>query len=221
LQDRGYSIIETVGFLTLVCLIDGVIAYAAAVRGRELLATGALLAGIVPLVRFRFVGHHECGMLTQFLGRWMMHLAGRMSNGAFTPSLPTPAELEHAPPTIVWAMFVSEIERHLVEQCELTSGGGDGRVWRHQWCSAVSQRADWERWSLELRFDAPGGNWCKLRLVAKEGQATQPLNWLSLLDVLRLFGKFWAVRPDHLPVASLRLIEHTSASPIADHRTAA
>jgi UDP-GlcNAc:undecaprenyl-phosphate GlcNAc-1-phosphate transferase len=207
LQDRGFTTNEIVGFLAVIGLVDGAIAYLAAVRGRELLATGALIASVVPLVRFRLIGHHECAALTQFLGRGLLHLAGRMSSGLFTPSLPSPCELEQLPPVRVWSMFVSEIERHLVEQCELLTGSGDGRVWRHHWSASAAYRADGEHWSLELGFDAPGGNWCKLRLVAQEGQATQPLNWLSLLDVLRLFGKFWASHPDRLSVGTLRLIE--------------
>ena len=206
LQDRGFTVGETTGLLAVVCLIDGAIAYLAAVRGRELLATGALIAGIVPLVRFRFVGHHECALLTQFLGRVLMQVAGRMSSGLFTPSLPSAGELEPLPSASLWAMFVSEIERHQVEQCEVLTGSGDGRAWRHHWGASASHRGNWEHWSLELRFDAAGGNWCKLRLLAQEGQATQPLNWLLLLEVLRLFGKFWASRPDRLPVPTLRLL---------------
>ncbi|HUY35613.1 MAG TPA: MraY family glycosyltransferase [Pirellulales bacterium] len=225
LQDRGCTNNEIVGLLALVCLVDGAIAYLAAVRGRELLATGALIASVVPLVRFRLIGHHECAALTQFLGRGLLRLAGRMSSGLFTPSLPSPCELEQMPPGGVWLMFVSEIERHLVEQCELLTGGGDGRVWRQQWGASAAHGADGEHWSLELRFDAPGGHWCKLRLVAREGQATQPLNWLSLLDVLRLFGKFWASHPDRLSVGAPRLFERDERTMLTpgrdDHRQAA
>jgi UDP-GlcNAc:undecaprenyl-phosphate GlcNAc-1-phosphate transferase len=200
LQDRGFTIVETVGLLATVCVIDGAIAYLAAARGRELLATGALVATIVPLVRFRLVGHHECGMFTQFVGRELLRLAARLSSGSMTPSLPSAGELDQLSPSDAWTTFVTQIERRRVQQCDLATGSGDGRAWRLRWGVAAAQSTGSEFCCLEVRFDAPGGNWCKLRLVAKEGHTTQSLNWLSLFDVLRLYGKFWAAHPDRLPL---------------------
>jgi UDP-GlcNAc:undecaprenyl-phosphate GlcNAc-1-phosphate transferase len=218
LQDRGFTIVETVGLLTIVSAIHGAIAYLAAVRGRELLATGALVATIVPLVRSRLVGHDECGQLTQFAGRKLLQLASRLSSGLTAPSLPSADELERLSPADVWATFVSELERRRTQHCELAAGSGDGRQWRQRWGPDSKSGVDWEHLGLDMRFDAPGGNWCTLRLIAPDAHEA-PLHWLSLLDVLRLYGKYWAARPDRLPSSTLLDTdrgEKTTMPPIAE-----
>jgi hypothetical protein len=58
-----------------------------------------------------------------------------------------------------------------------------------------------------------------MRVLLRESQATDPLNWLSLLDVLQLYGRHWSAHPEQIPISDLRIAEGerlTIAPPAGD-----
>jgi UDP-GlcNAc:undecaprenyl-phosphate GlcNAc-1-phosphate transferase len=206
LIECGLTIPKTVDLMAGLCLLSGSAAFAASVHGRELLAWGGLGLLATGMVRSRCFGHYEVELAGQALARKVLHLFARLSSGRFTRALPTLAELEQMQPSTAWARFVAEIEVHAVERLELSLRDPQGEQSLHEWEAASKERRSPEVWTLEAACDSPAGGSCSIRAVLGEGQGTHPLNWLSLLDVLRLFGRHWAAHPDRIQGPVVRLI---------------
>ncbi|HJT35893.1 MAG TPA: MraY family glycosyltransferase, partial [Pirellulales bacterium] len=196
LLDRGWGAGKIVATLAAVSLASGAIAFAAAVHGRELLAWGALAMILVALVRFDLLGNHELDLAGQFLARRLLDVLSIVSAGRLTRSLPTAEQLDQSPLSAVWAMFIAELELHQVEHVEL-SGAAAGGAWRHQWRRSQSD-AEPRPWAVEVSFRGASGADCRLRAVVSEGAGDHPLNWLSLMEVLRVYGQYWADHFDQL-----------------------
>jgi UDP-GlcNAc:undecaprenyl-phosphate GlcNAc-1-phosphate transferase len=205
LLECGLTVPKTVQLMAGICLLSGSAAFAAAVHGRELLAWGGLAVLATGMVRSRCVGHYEVELVGQIFAGSVLNLFARFSSGRFTRGLPTLAELEQMHPATAWASFVAELELHAVERLELTFCDPRGVHGRHEWESPRSLQPMAERWTLEAACDSPANGWCRLRAMLPEGRGTHPLNWLSLLDVLRLFGRHWAAHPEQIQRLALRL----------------
>ena len=190
LLDRGWSAAKIVGVLATVSLVSGFIAFAAAVHGRELIAWGALGLLAVGLVRFELIGNQELDLAGRFLARRLLDVLSIVSAGRLTRGLPTAEQLAQTPLSAVWAMFIAELELHLVDHLELTSTAAGG-AWRHQW--RRGPLGDEPRsCAIEVGFRGASGGDCRLRAMLSEGAWDQPLNWLSLREVLRVYGQHWA-----------------------------
>jgi hypothetical protein len=219
LLDRGLTVPKTAGLLAAICLLSGCAAFAAAVNGRELVAWAGLGALAAVMARSRYFGQSEVELAGQALARCVLVLVARLSAGRLTRSLPSLAELEQMQPPVAWAMFVAEIELHSVERLELTLADRCGEERRRDWETASGRHRRPERWTLEVASDSPLQSQCRMRALLRESQATDPLNWLSLLDVLQLFGRHWSAHPEQIPVPDLRIAEGdrlTIAPPAGD-----
>lgn len=207
LLECGLTIPKTVQLMAGICVLSGSAAFAAAVHGRELLAWGGLGLLATCMVRSRCFGHYEVELVGQKFAGSVLNLFARFSAGRFTRGLPTLAELEQMHPAAAWARFIAEIELHAVERLELSLCDPHGDQRRHDWAAARTPRQIPELWTLEATCDAPAGGWCRLRAVLREGQGTYPLNWLSLSDVLRLFGRHWAAHPEQIQRSAVSLAD--------------
>jgi hypothetical protein len=158
------------------------------------------------MARSRYFGQSEVELAGQALARCVLTLTARFSAGRLTRALPSLADLEQMAPSAAWGRFVAEIELHSVERLELVLGGSDFDERRQDWESAADLHRCAEVWTIEVACDGPEENWCRLRALLREGQAERPLNWLSLLDVLRLFGRHWSAHPEQIPPPALRIV---------------
>lgn len=200
LLDRGLTVPQTVGLMGSVCALSGCLAFAAAVHGRELLAWGGLALAATWLVRSRFAGDAELELAGRALTRGLLSLLARFSAGSFGRSLPAAADLERIEPALAWAKFVAELELHQVVRLDLSCGDERGAHFRRAWESSRTENALAESCIVEARYGSPG-HWCQIRAELSEDREPHPLNWLSLRDLLRLFGRHWAARPRDIPAA--------------------
>jgi len=201
LLDRGFTVPQTVGLMGGVCGLSGCLAFAAAVHGRELLAWGGLTLSATWLIRSRCAGHAEFELAGRVLAGRVLHLLAKFSAGSFGRSLPSAGELERIEPALAWARFVAELELHNVAKLELHCGDERGAHVHGVWECSRAEAAPVESCTVEARYDLPG-RWCQVRAVLNEDRQTHPLNWLSLRDVLRLFGRHWAARPQDIPASA-------------------
>lgn len=206
LLERGLSVRGTIGLLGAVCLASGAAAYAAVASGRELIAWLTVGVLFAQLVRLRFFGHHEWALAAHLVLTSLLDLAARLWAGRFNRGLPAPAELARMPFPDAWGTFVGEVQRHAVERLELAVGNSGGYGWRQNWGPRIERLKDAGLWTLEISFDGPAGGWCKVRALVEDGPAAHPWNWLSLVDVLRLFGRHWAAHPQQMPGHHLRIV---------------
>lgn len=219
LLECGLTVPKTVQLMAGICLLSGSAAFAAAVHGRELLAWGGLAALATGMVRSRCFGHYEVELVGQLFAGGMLNLFARYSTGRFTRGLPTLAELEQMHPVTAWAKFVAELELHAVERLELALCDPHGNHGQHDWEATGKPSQTAEHWTLEATCDSPAGGWCRLRAILGQGQGSHPLNWLSLLDVLRLFGRHWAAHPEQIQRLALRLAGESGATALPPNRS--
>ncbi|MEX2561511.1 MAG: hypothetical protein WD403_16420, partial [Pirellulales bacterium] len=232
LLDRGFGVVLTIALLAGTSLLAGGAAYAGTVAGYELASWCGIVLLFAGLIRLRLFGDQELALATQAIAMASLRTVARLSGGRFARDLRSSVELERLPPEDAWASFVTELGLHRVERLEITLGSGHEVDWRARWGLEPSVTGGRQRrgqavasslpramrsprptqhtalttlWTLKVRFDAPGGGWCGLRARVRQGPATHPLNWLSLLDLLALFGRHWAAHPERAPGRQPRL----------------
>ena len=196
LLDRGFSVSRVVATLAAISALAGIIAFAAAVHGRELVAWTSLAALGIAAIRFDLAGAAEFELLGQVLARRMLDAVSTVSVGEKVRHSPRSAQLEKLPIPTAWAMFLADMDEREVAELELTIAGEDG--FRHQWRPASAPSENAVMWSCDVVVHGPSGKNCRLRASAREGAATEPLNWLSLSDTLRVYAGHWVNHADAL-----------------------
>lgn len=195
LLDRGLSIWQTVGLLGALSLLTGGAAFVACVLGSERAAWCILGVLAIGLVRGRWCGHQEWELCRQLLLRRMLNLVSRLGTGRFQRGLPTSDELVTTPFAQAWGLFTRKVERHRVVRLDVKLVRERGSSYHQAWGEATLLDGDRNLWAIETLFDSADEGWCQVRALVQEGPASQPLNWLALLDVIRHFGRHWAAHP--------------------------
>jgi UDP-GlcNAc:undecaprenyl-phosphate/decaprenyl-phosphate GlcNAc-1-phosphate transferase len=195
LVDRGFGVGRTVVLIAGISGAGCAVAFASAVHGRELLGWGALAMLLAALVRLGLMGQPEMELARRrILERAFHWYASRSVDRDVSPR--PKYTLDALPPAAVWVMLIAELESYRVDRLGMTISAADGRQSRHDWCR--SQIPDpLEHWTVEVEFDAPAMNShehgsCRFRAAIAAEAARDPLNWLSVMDVLRRFGPYWA-----------------------------
>lgn len=201
LLDRGFTVPQIVGLMASVSMLSGCLAFAAAVHGRELLAWGGLLLSATWLLRARAVGQAEFELAGRALAGGLLNLLARFSTGPLGRDLPSSAELEASEPSQAWARFIAELDRRRVVSLDLTCGDERGAKLRYAWAPPRADAAPAEGCTIEACYGAPG-RWCRMRVALEEDREAHPLDWLAMRDLLRLFGRHWAARPQDIPATA-------------------
>lgn len=198
LLDKGVGVGRTVVLMAAMTGAACSVAFASAVHGRELLGWGVLAMMLMGLIRLDLLGRPEMELLRrrvlEGLLRWSRSTghAGWPSSNHFSVGAP----FESASPSAAWAMLTAELEPLPVEHLELTIATPAGRHSRRAWHRADAV-APHEHWAVEAEFHAPletgvqRGS-CRFRVALAAEAARDPLQWLSVADVLRRYGPYWA-----------------------------
>lgn len=189
LMDRGRTVPQLVGLLAAVSAVTGLVAFLAAVHGRELLAWGSLAVIGMTMLRFDVAGRLELELVCQVAARLMLRLLATTATGGSSAACRRD-ELDRMPLASAWAAFLADMRTHHIEDIEVIVTGGDGE--RQAWRMTLSPATDAELWSLEVDARGFAGEHCRLRATVREGAATAPLNWLVLQERLQVYAKHWA-----------------------------
>jgi hypothetical protein len=200
LLDCGRSAAEVVGILAGLSIVTGLIAFIAAVHGRELVAWSLLAMLCLAVVRFNLVAASEFELLRQFASRRLLDLLATVSLGGLSRRCPRPDELDRLPIAAAWPRFLAHMELHQVEELELTVTGRMASM-THSWRSSMISTDGRAPWSLDLLVGGPAGASCRLRVGACTGGATAPLKWLLLTEAVRTYASHWARHADELCAA--------------------
>lgn len=201
---RGLSVPQVVGILAGFAAAAGLIGYVAAVHGRELVAWFSLSLLVAAALRFDLAGAPEMELMSELAARRLLGTLSRLSAGRGLRKYPRPAEIGKLSLPTAWAMFLAEMQIHLVEDLDLTIEGGGANRWRYQWKGSPAPADEVVLWSIDIAFQGPAGERCRLHAATREGAATAPLNWLALSDRLRIYAEHWAKHAHELDGALLR-----------------
>ncbi|HWB13794.1 MAG TPA: MraY family glycosyltransferase [Pirellulales bacterium] len=214
LLDDGWSVPGVVLVLAGVALSSGAIAFVAAVHGRELVAWTALALLCVAVNRFGLAGGKELGLVKQFSARCVLDGLAILSLGR--KARPTGEQLEHLPLPAAWALFLADVERHQIDDVEVTVAGGE-HDWRHQWRGSADSPESVASWSLDVAVREPSGASCRLRVTRRQEPSASPLEMILLTDTLRTYAEHWARQSDS-PDSAVRAEAATSLTTSAPSR---
>ncbi|HEV3004963.1 MAG TPA: MraY family glycosyltransferase [Pirellulales bacterium] len=195
LLNRGWSVPQVVFVLAGISAIGGTTAFVAAVHGRELIAWAALAALAVAANHFNLAGAVELELLKQFVTRRMLDSLAIVSIGK--KRRVSPEQLDRLPLPAAWALFLADVERHQIDELELTVAGG-GNDWRHFWQGPLDPSETVASWSLDVAVREPSGTSCRLRATIRQGPPAAPYQLLLLGDTLRAYAGHWARHSDAL-----------------------
>lgn len=189
LMDRGRTVPQLVGLLAAASAATGLIAFLAAVHGRELLAWGSLALLAMAMLRFDVAGRLELELVCQVAARLLLRLLSATAAGGSSVACRR-EELGRVPLASAWSLFLTDMRTHHVEQLEiaLTVVGRPRQVWQ----VAIAPATESEICSLEIDARGPAGECCRVRATVRQGAATAPLNWLALQERLQIYAKHWA-----------------------------
>ncbi|HVA51717.1 MAG TPA: MraY family glycosyltransferase [Pirellulales bacterium] len=191
LMDGGRTVPQVVAALAGIAAVTGLVAFLAAVHGRELLAWASLALVAIAVVRFDLAGRRELELVCEVAARSMLRLLTITASGSGPSAGGRQSELGRLPLPSAWAMFLADMQAFQVELVEMTIAGlahGPPQTW--QVALAPCDVAD--LWSVEVDFRGAGGESCRLRVGVRDGAATAPLHWLALQDRLRMYATHWA-----------------------------
>jgi UDP-GlcNAc:undecaprenyl-phosphate GlcNAc-1-phosphate transferase len=198
LLDAGLSVPGVVFVLTGVALSSGAIAFLAAVHGRELVAWAALAVLGIGVNRFGVAGGAELTLVKQFSARCLLDALAIISLGR--KARRTGEQLDRLPLPAAWALFIEDVERHQIDDLEVTVANG-GNDWRHRWRGPADRRESLASWSLDVAVREPSGATCRLRVTRRQEASAAPFEMILLTDTLRTYAEHWARHHDALESA--------------------
>jgi UDP-GlcNAc:undecaprenyl-phosphate/decaprenyl-phosphate GlcNAc-1-phosphate transferase len=189
LLDRGWSVPGMVSLLAGIAAATGAIAFAAAIHGRELLAWGALATLAIAVNRVGLAGDRELALVKQFITNRMLDTLAIVSAGK--KHRLSSQQLDRLPLPAAWAIFLADVERHQIDELEMTviEGGND---WQHHWRASQMPAETLASWSLDVSVRQPSGATCRLRATTRQAAASAPVELLLLSDTLRSYAEHWA-----------------------------
>lgn len=210
LLDRGVGVGRTVMLLAAITGATCSLAFASAVHGRELLGWGALAMLLVGLVRLDLLGRPEMELLRNrivaALLRWCSTRSSDRGRWAHSKASRGGSPFENASPAAVWAMLTADLEPLHVERLEMTITTPAGCQSRYAW-HRYGADSSHDEWAVEAQFQASekdgGHGSCRFRAALTADGAMYPLNWLSVADVFRHYGPYWAVHGEYVPQVGL------------------
>jgi UDP-GlcNAc:undecaprenyl-phosphate GlcNAc-1-phosphate transferase len=193
LLDEGWSVPGVVFVLAGVALSGGAIAFLAAVHGRELVAWTALAVLAVAVNRLGVAGGKELELVKQFSAKCLLDALAIVSVGR--KARPTGEQLERMPLPAAWALFLADVERHQIDDVEVTVAGS-GSEWRHRWQGSTESPESAASWSLDVAVREPSGATCRLRVSRRQEPSSNRLEMILLTDTLRTYAEHWARQSD-------------------------
>lgn len=195
LMEAGRTVPQVVSLLAGISAVTGIIAFLAAIHGRELLAWASLAVIGMTILRFDVAGRLELDLVCQVSVRLMLRLLSATATSGSSVACRR-QELDRLPLASAWAAFLADMRTFNVEHLDVTITGM-GRQ-RQSWRAALSPATDAELWSLEIGARGLRGEVCQVRASVREGAATAPLNWLVLQERLQVYARHWACHTDAL-----------------------
>ena len=217
LLERGMSTWQSMALVGGLCLATGLSGYVAAVMGRQIVATLMVIVLFLSLVPARFCGHHEWTLLKAALMR-------RFGWGVVLEDIAEPSELGSAggalelSPAHSWRRLVEAARRRGVQEMDVTIGEGEHTKWAQRWTSAAGTSKPVTTWTLDTRFDAAHGTWCKIRTVAEHLPLATNSARQELSDLLSEFGNHWATAAPSISGPKLRVVSEDSPA-VGDDRS--
>lgn len=189
LLDRGWTVPGMVFLLAGMAAATGTIAFAAAIHGRELLAWGALAMLAIAVNRVGLAGDRELALVKQFITNRMLDALAMVSAGKRHRL--SSQQLDCLSLPAAWAMFLADVERHRIDELEMTVAEG-GNDWQHHWRTSQVPAEMLASWSLDIFVGQPSGATCRLRATMRQAAASAPVELLLLSDTLRTYAEHWA-----------------------------
>ncbi|HQU43874.1 MAG TPA: MraY family glycosyltransferase, partial [Pirellulales bacterium] len=110
LMDGGRTVPQVVAALAGIAAVTGLVAFLAAVHGRELLAWASLALVAIAVVRFDLAGRRELELICEVAARSMLRLLTMTASGSGPSAGGRQSELGRLPLPTAWAMFLADMQ---------------------------------------------------------------------------------------------------------------